>query len=116
MMSSAMTPDPEPVVLTFADIAGLPVTVDLLTAGRALGIGRTTAYGLARTDRFPCPVLRVGGSYRVPTVGILRLLGLDGAVASGRDRDSGVHPVGSRASPRGVLSASMTVMAGSTNS
>ncbi|WIX83975.1 hypothetical protein QRX50_20235 [Amycolatopsis carbonis] len=32
---------------------------------------------LARTESFPCPVLRVGGSYRIPTVEILRVLGLD---------------------------------------
>jgi excisionase family DNA binding protein len=64
--------------VTFADIAHLPVVVDLLTAARVLGIGRTTAYGLARAGEFPCPVVRVGGTYRVPTAGLLRLLGLDG--------------------------------------
>lgn len=61
---------------TFAEIAALPVMVDLLTAGRMLGIGRTTAYKLARDGEFPCPVVRVGGVYKVPTVGLLRLLGL----------------------------------------
>ncbi|WP_410622279.1 helix-turn-helix domain-containing protein [Amycolatopsis sp. cmx-8-4] len=47
-----------------------------MTAARALGIRRTTAYALARGGSFPCPVFRAGGSYRVPTSGLLRLLGL----------------------------------------
>ncbi|WP_153036871.1 helix-turn-helix domain-containing protein [Amycolatopsis sp. YIM 10] len=48
-----------------------------MTAARALGIGRTTAYALAREGGFPCPVLRVGGEYRVPTAGLLRLLEIE---------------------------------------
>ncbi|WP_021592208.1 hypothetical protein [Actinomadura welshii] len=66
--------------LTPAEIRTLPAVVDLVTAGRALGVGRTKSYELARTGRFPCPVLRVGRSYLVPTTGLLTLLGLtDGA-------------------------------------
>jgi hypothetical protein len=53
------------------------VTVDVSTAARALGLGRSTAYELARRDEFPCPVLRVGSSYRVPTAGLLRVLGIE---------------------------------------
>jgi hypothetical protein len=83
-----MTAASGPVALTFAEIAGLPATVDLLTAGRALGIGRTTAYTLVRNGEFPCSVLKVGGSYRVPTVGIMRLLGLDGALVTQSEPDS----------------------------
>ena len=63
--------------LTAAEIRVLPAVVDLVTAGRALGMGRTKSYELARTGRFPCPVLRVGRSYLVPTAGLLTLLGLD---------------------------------------
>jgi hypothetical protein len=51
-------------------------TVDLLTAARALGLGRTKAYALARHDQFPCRVIRIGEIYRVPTAGLLELLGL----------------------------------------
>jgi hypothetical protein len=68
-----------PLAATFAEVADLPVTVDLLTAGRMLGIGRTTAYKLAQAGEFPCPVVRVGGVYKVPTIGLLRLLGLHDA-------------------------------------
>ena len=35
-------------------------TVDLMTAARVLGLGRTKAYDLARQQQFPCPVLRIG--------------------------------------------------------
>jgi hypothetical protein len=51
-------------------------TVDLMTAARALGLGRTKAYELARRDEFPCRVIRIGDSYRIPTPGLLELLGL----------------------------------------
>jgi predicted site-specific integrase-resolvase len=55
----------------------LPPTLDVVTAGRLLGIGRTMAYQLARHGRFPVPVLRVGSNYRVPTAPLLALLGID---------------------------------------
>ncbi|HWD00847.1 MAG TPA: DNA-binding protein [Amycolatopsis sp.] len=67
----------EPAPMTVAEVAALPAVVDLMTAARALRIGRTTAYALARDGGFPCPVLRAGGGYRVPTVGLLRALGLE---------------------------------------
>ena len=62
--------------LTLAEIAELPAVTDLVTAGRALGIGRTRAYELARAGQFPCPVIRAGTTWRVPTAGLLALLGL----------------------------------------
>ena len=51
-------------------------TVDLMTAARALGLGRTKAYELARRDEFPCRVIRIGETYRIPTPGLLKLLGV----------------------------------------
>ena len=57
------------------ELPALPVTVDLVTAARALGIGRTKAYELTRAGRFPCPVLRHGRTYVVPTAGLLHTLG-----------------------------------------
>ena len=63
-------------VLTLAQLAALPASVSLLEAARALGIGRTSAYQLARDGQFPCPLIKVGVLYRVPTAGLLRLLGL----------------------------------------
>lgn len=58
------------------DPRALPPTLDIVTAGRLLGIGRTTAYQLARHGQFPVPVLRIGSSYRVPTAPLLSLLGV----------------------------------------
>lgn len=68
--------------LTPAEIRQLPAVIDLVTAGRAFGIGRTKAYQLARAGEFPCPVLWVGKSYLVPTAGLLALLGLHDAEGS----------------------------------
>jgi hypothetical protein len=51
-------------------------TVDLMTAAAALGLGRTRAYELARRDQFPCRVIRIGDTYRIPTPGLLDLLGV----------------------------------------
>lgn len=73
-----MKSDPKtPTVLTLSEVANLPAVVDLMTAARALGVGRTTAYALAREGTFPCSVLRVGGEYRVPTAGLARILDLE---------------------------------------
>jgi Helix-turn-helix domain len=63
--------------LTLAELLALPATVDVTTAARALGLGRSTAYDLARRDEFPCRVLRVGCSYRIPTADLLRVLGIE---------------------------------------
>ena len=62
--------------MTRAELLALPVAVDLTTAARALGLGRSTAYELARHRAFPCRVLQVGSSYRVPTAELLRVLGI----------------------------------------
>ncbi|MBE1533262.1 helix-turn-helix domain-containing protein [Actinomadura algeriensis] len=62
--------------MTTAEIRSLPATIDLVTAGRVFGVGRTKAYQLARTGDFPCRVLRVGRSYRVPTADLLAALGV----------------------------------------
>jgi hypothetical protein len=53
--------------LSLADVQRLPAVVDLVTAGQALGLGRTKTYQLAQTGEFPCRVIRAGRSYLVPT-------------------------------------------------
>lgn len=62
--------------LTFDQLYALPTTVDLMTAARALRIGRTLAYQLAKAGEFPCPIIRVGTGYHVPTAGLLEALGI----------------------------------------
>ena len=69
--------------ITVTQLRNLPATVDLMTAARVLGLGRTKAYELARQDRFPCRVIRIGDSYRIPAAGLLELLGVSPAGAAG---------------------------------
>ena len=64
--------------ITVTQLRNLPATVDLMTAARVLGLGRTKAYELAKHDRFPCRVIRIGDLYRIPTAGLLELLGSPG--------------------------------------
>lgn len=63
--------------MTVEELRTLPVSVDLVTAGRAFGLGRTVSHELAKAGRFPCRVLRVGARYRVPRSEILRALSID---------------------------------------
>jgi hypothetical protein len=62
--------------MTTEELLALPVSVDLVTAGRAFGLGRTKAFELARADDFPCRVIRVGVKYRVPRRALLDALGI----------------------------------------
>jgi integrase len=62
--------------LTLTELMALPAVTDLITAGKALGMGRTKSYELARAGTFPCRVIRAGKTYRVPTAALLALLGI----------------------------------------
>ena len=73
--------------MTRAELVALPAVIDVTTAARALGLGRSTAYDLARRGKFPCRVLHIGSSYRVPTAELLRVLGIEPA-------DESVPPTG----------------------
>lgn len=57
------------------DLTKLPPTVDIVTAARILGVGRTVAYELVREGAWPTPVIHVGRKIRVPTAPLLALLG-----------------------------------------
>lgn len=59
------------------ELLALPTTVSVETAARAIGLGRTRAYELARRGKFPCKVIRIGTSYRVVTADLRRLLGIE---------------------------------------
>ena len=64
--------------LTPEEILALPASVDLETAGFALGgLSRTTTFGMYHRGEFPCTVLKLGNQYRVPRIELLRLLGLN---------------------------------------
>ncbi len=58
------------------DLRKLPVVVDLLTAAALLGVGRTAAYEMVRSGRWPTPVLRLGSRIRVPTAALRELLSM----------------------------------------
>ncbi|MGW0782469.1 DNA-binding protein [Streptomyces sp. NPDC002913] len=60
--------------LTRSELLDLPAAVDIETAARAFGLGRTTAYALAKAGDFPCRVIRAGRSYRAVTADLLRVL------------------------------------------
>lgn len=60
--------------LTRSELLALPASIDIVTAGRAFGVGRTTAYALARSGDFPCQVIRAGRAYRAVTADLLRVL------------------------------------------
>ena len=58
------------------ELLALPVTVDLVTAGRAFRMGRTKAYELARDGEFPCQVLPLGRRFVVTKAALLAALGV----------------------------------------
>ncbi|APU41109.1 hypothetical protein BSL84_16440 [Streptomyces sp. TN58] len=58
------------------ELLALPAAVDLDTGNRALGLGRSKGYELAKRGEYPCKVLRLGKAYRVVTADLLNLLGL----------------------------------------
>ncbi|MFJ6553155.1 DNA-binding protein [Streptomyces luteogriseus] len=59
------------------ELLALPATVNVTTAGRALGIGRDKAYELIRNGKFPVRTLPLGGTVRVPTVELWKVLGIE---------------------------------------
>ncbi|MFD4256440.1 hypothetical protein ACFWR9_02120 [Streptomyces sp. NPDC058534] len=62
--------------MTRDELLELPAAVDLETGNRALGLGRSKGYDLAKRGQYPCKVLRLGNAYRVVTADLLALLGL----------------------------------------
>lgn len=62
--------------MSYDELIALPVTVDLATAGRAYGFGRTKAYELARRGEFPVPLLRMANRYIVKRSDLLAALGV----------------------------------------
>ncbi|HEX8001573.1 MAG TPA: hypothetical protein VF519_02645 [Mycobacteriales bacterium] len=62
--------------MTTDDLRSLPPVLDVPTAGRLLGLGRSAAYDLILAGAWPTPVLRLGRRLRIPTAPLLALLGL----------------------------------------
>ena len=60
--------------------------VPLRDAFRALGVGPTAGYRLARTGQFPVPVIRIGRRLVVPLAPLERLLAGDETQTGPTDR------------------------------
>lgn len=52
----------------------LPCMLSVVQAAEMLGIGRTLAYELVRTDRWPSPVVRAGRLILIPSTPLVALL------------------------------------------
>ena len=61
--------------MTHDELLSLPPVLDVPTAGRVLGVGRSLAYELVRTGAWPTTVLRIGKLIKIPTAPLLGLLG-----------------------------------------
>nr|BEK65777.1 helix-turn-helix domain-containing protein [Kitasatospora purpeofusca] len=66
--------------MTLQEVRNLPVTINVVTAARALGMGPNGAYEAIRDEAFPLDTIMVGGSRRVLTASLWRVLQLDGFV------------------------------------
>jgi predicted DNA-binding transcriptional regulator AlpA len=56
-------------------VRALGLTTDLPTAAQIIGIGRSLAYDLAKVDKFPVRILRIGGRVVIPVADLLQYLG-----------------------------------------
>lgn len=63
--------------MQLAELLALPVAFDLDTSNRALQLGRTKGFDLAKRGEYPIRILRVGRTYRVTRADLLRALGID---------------------------------------
>ncbi len=54
--------------------SSLPPMLTVVQAAEILGIGRTLAYELVRTDKWPTPVLRAGRLIRIPSGPLIALV------------------------------------------
>ncbi|MFG2756772.1 integrase [Streptomyces wuyuanensis] len=75
--------------MTHAELMALPVSFPLEIANRALSIGRTQGYFMAKTGTYPVRVLQVGRAYRVTRYDLLRFLGFTAAAAATDEPEPG---------------------------
>ena len=62
---------------TVDNVRHLGLTTGVETAAEVLGIGRTLAYELVKTDTFPVRLIRLRRRVLVPVADLLKLLGVD---------------------------------------
>jgi len=66
-------------------LAELPPVLDVPTAAKVLGIGRSLAYDLVRRGEWPTQVLHIGKLIKIPTEPLVRLLGATSTPPDGVD-------------------------------
>ena len=81
--------------MRLAELLALPVAFDLETSNRALQLGRTKGFDLAKRGDYPVRVIRVGHTYRVTRADLLRALGID----PNNDGAGSSHPTPSENTP-----------------
>ncbi|MDK9498236.1 integrase [Streptomyces katrae] len=74
--------------MTHAELVALPVSFPLEVANRALSIGRTQGYAMAKTGTYPVRVRQIGRAYRVTRYDLLSFLGLAPAAAGPAEPDA----------------------------
>lgn len=64
----------KPAKWTVERVRSLGAVTNVVTAGAALGIGRTKAHELAKMKQFPVRIIKVGSRYLVPVADLIDLL------------------------------------------
>jgi hypothetical protein len=67
---------------TADEVRALGVRVDLVTAGRVLGVGKNKIWHLYHRGELPFPALKLGRRVIVPTAALLKVLDLDDRAAA----------------------------------
>ena len=75
--------------MTRDELAALPPVLDVPTAAKVLGIGRSLAYDLVRRGDWPTPVLHVGKLMKIPRAPLVALLTEQPEVTLHADADFG---------------------------
>jgi len=76
-MTAQTTERPAERGMQLSELLALPVAFDLETSNRALLLGRTKGFDLAKRGEYPVRIMRVGRTYRVTRADLLRALGID---------------------------------------
>ena len=72
--------------MTRDELATHPALLDVPTAAKVLGIGRSLAYDLVRRGEWPTTVLHIGKLIKIPTAPLLFLISQPTAESAVSDR------------------------------
>ncbi|MFC4512292.1 DNA-binding protein [Streptomyces ehimensis] len=63
--------------MSWEELRELPPLVNVVTAARALGVGRDKAYRMVKDGQFPARTLSLGSVTKVSTASLWELLGVE---------------------------------------